>query len=130
MPNINLAFSVIFVVALVGMVGTKLWLASRQIRHVAANRLSVPSQFLQSIPLAAHQRAADYTVERTRLTMIEVVIGAALLIALTLLGGVQQIELAVSDWLGRGYVGQMALVAIVVAITGIVDLPFDYIRHF
>ena len=91
MPNINLAFSVIFVVALVGMVGTKLWLASRQIRHVAANRLSVPSQFLQSIPLAAHQRAADYTVERTRLTMIEVVIGAALLFnaCFILISGIQ-----------------------------------------
>src|SRR5476649_2867073 len=130
MSNFNLAFSIVFVVALVGMVGTKLWLASRQIRHVVAHRKDVPPQFLQTIPLAAHQRAADYTVERTRLTMVEVVISAALLIVLTLLGGIQQIELAVSDWLGRGYVGQMALVAIVVAITSVVDLPFDYIRHF
>ena len=130
MSNFNLAFSVVFVVALVGMVGTKLWLASRQIRHVVAHRKDVPPQFLQTIPLAAHQRAADYTVERTRLTMVEVVISAALLIVLTLLGGIQQIELTVSDWLGRGYVGQMALVAIVVAITSVVDLPFDYIRHF
>src|ERR1700710_1934127 len=130
MSNMNLAFSVVFVVALVAMVGTKLWLASRQIRHVAAHRAQVPPQFTHTIALAAHQRAADYTVERTRLTMVEVVISAALLVALTLLGGIQQIELAVSDSLGRGYVGQMALVAIVVAITSVVDLPFDYIRHF
>src|ERR1700682_4216246 len=109
MSNINLAFSVVFVVALVGMVGTKLWLASRQIRHVAAHRKDVPVQFLQTIPLAAHQRAADYTVERTRLTMVEVVVSAALLIALTLLAGIQQIDLAVTDWLGRGYVVQVAV---------------------
>src|SRR6202051_5350211 len=130
MSNINLAFSVVFVVALVGMVGTKLWLASRQTRPAAPHRKDVPVQFLQTIPLAAHQRAADYTVERTRLTMVEVVVSAALLIALTLLGGIQQIDLAVTDWLGRGYVGQMALVAIGVAITGVGDLPFDYLRPF
>lgn len=130
MSNLNLVFSAVFIVALVAMVGTKLWLASRQIRHVAANRNDVPQQFTGTIPLAAHQRAADYTVERTRLTMIEVVVSAAVLIALTLLGGVQQLDLAISDWLGRGYVGQIALVAAVVAITSLIDLPFDYVRHF
>jgi len=130
MSNLNLVFSAVFVVALVAMVGTKLWLASRQIRHVAANRNDVPQQFTGTIPLAAHQRAADYTVERTRLTMIEVVVSAAVLIALTLLGGVQQLDLAISDWLGRGYAGQIALVAAVVAITSLIDLPFDYARHF
>jgi hypothetical protein len=33
------------------------------------------------------------------------------LIGLTLLGGVQALDLAISDWLGRGYAGQIALVA-------------------
>jgi len=83
-----------------------------------------------TIALAAHQRAADYTVERTRLTMIEIVVGAALLIGLTLLGGVQALDLAITDWLGRGYIGQIALVAAVIAITSAVDLPFDYYRQF
>jgi STE24 endopeptidase len=130
MSNLNLMVSVVFVVALVAMVGTKLWLASRQIRHVAANRNQVPQQFTGTIALAAHQRAADYTVERTRLTMIEVVVSAAVLVALTLLGGVQQLDLAISGWLGRGYLGQIALVGSVIAITSLIDLPFDYIRHF
>ena len=35
-----------------------------------------------------------------------------------------------SGWLGRGYLGQIVLVASVIAITSLVDLPFDYIRHF
>ncbi|WP_025600326.1 M48 family metallopeptidase [Burkholderia sp. WSM2230] len=126
----TLYFTVLFVVAVVAMVGTKLWLASRQIRFVAGHREQVPSQFAGTIALAAHQRAADYTVERTRLTMIEIVVGAALLIGLTLLGGVQALDLALTDWLGRGYIGQIALVAAVIAITGAVDLPFDYYRQF
>ncbi|NPT56465.1 M48 family metallopeptidase [Paraburkholderia elongata] len=126
----TLYFTVLFVVAVVAMVGTKLWLASRQIRFVAGHREKVPSQFAGTIALTAHQRAADYTVERTRLTMIEVVVGAAVLIGLTLLGGVQALDLAISDWLGRGYAGQIALVAAVIAITGVIDLPFEYYRQF
>ncbi|MFT4070184.1 M48 family metallopeptidase [Paraburkholderia sp.] len=126
----TLYFTVLFVVAVVAMVGTKLWLASRQIRFVAAHREQVPSQFANTIALTAHQRAADYTVERTRLAMIEIVVGAAVLIWLTLLGGVQTLDLAISDWLGRGYVGQIALVAAVIAITSAIDLPFDYYRQF
>jgi STE24 endopeptidase len=126
----TLYFTVLFAVAVVAMVGTKLWLASRQIRFVAAHRGQVPGQFAGTIALTAHQRAADYTVERTRLTMIEIVVGAAVLIGLTLLGGVQALDLAISDWLGRGYVGQIALIAAVIAITGVIDLPFDYYRQF
>ncbi|MFM0060787.1 M48 family metallopeptidase [Paraburkholderia phytofirmans] len=126
----TLYFTVLFVVAVVAMVGTKLWLASRQIRFVARHREQVPSQFAGTIALTAHQRAADYTVERTRLTMIEIVVSAAVLIGLTLLGGVQALDLGISDWLGRGYIGQIALVAAVIAITSVIDLPFDYYRQF
>ncbi len=126
----TLYFTVLFVIAVVAMVGTKLWLASRQIRFVAGHREQVPSQFAGTIALTAHQRAADYTVERTRLTMIEIVVGAAVLIGLTLLGGVQALDLAISDWLGRGYAGQIALVAAVIAITSAIDLPFEYYRQF
>jgi STE24 endopeptidase len=126
----TLYFTVLFVIAVVAMVGTKLWLASRQIRFVAAHREQVPSQFSGTIALTAHQRAADYTVERTRLTMIEIVVSAAVLIGLTLLGGVQLIDLAISDWFGRGYVGQIALIVAVMAVTGVIDLPFEYYKQF
>jgi STE24 endopeptidase len=128
MPALD--FTVLFAVMVVAMVATKLWLASRQIRFVAAHRDAVPGQFAETIPVAAHQRAADYTVVRTRLSMFEIVVGAAVLIALTLLGGVQAIDRAVSGWLGEGYAGQIALVAAVVVVTSIIDLPFDYYRQF
>jgi STE24 endopeptidase len=126
----SLYFTVLFAIAVVAMVCTKLWLASRQIRFVAAHREQVPGQFAGSIALTAHQRAADYTVERTRLTMLEIVVSAAVLIGLTLLGGVQVLDLAISDWLGRGYIGQIALIGAVIVITSVIDLPFDYYRQF
>ena len=126
----TLTFTVLFVAAVLAMVGTKLWLASRQIRFVAAHRGQVPEQFAGTIALAAHQRAADYTIERTRLTMLEVIVSAAVLIALTLLGGVAAINGLVSNWLGESYLGQIGLVAVVIAITSAIDLPFDYYRQF
>ncbi|MPW17164.1 M48 family metalloprotease [Paraburkholderia sp. CNPSo 3157] len=126
----TLYFTVLFVIAVAAMVGMKLWLASRQVRFVAAHRERVPQQFAGTIALSAHQRAADYTIERTRLTMMEIIVSAAVLIVLTLLGGVQILDIAIGDWFGQGYIGQIALVAAVIAITSAVDLPFDYYRQF
>ncbi|MGZ7173052.1 M48 family metallopeptidase [Burkholderia gladioli] len=123
-------FTLLFAAAILAMVGTKLWLATRQIRFVAAHRDAVPAQFRDTIPLTAHQRAADYTVARTRLTMLQIVAGAVLLIALTLLGGVGAIDHALRGWLGGGYGQQILLIAAVLLITSAVEIPFDYVRQF
>ncbi|MBN3791318.1 M48 family metallopeptidase [Burkholderia sp. Ac-20353] len=124
------SFTLLFALAVLAMVVTKLWLASRQIRFVAAHRNRVPAQFSATIPLSAHQRAADYTVERTRLTMVEIVVSAAVLVGLTLLGGVGALDTLLSGWFGRGYGQQVALVGAVFAITSVIDVPFEYYRQF
>ncbi|WP_176046806.1 M48 family metallopeptidase [Burkholderia sp. BCC1644] len=124
------SFTLLFAIAVLAMVVTKLWLASRQIRFVAAHRNGVPAQFSATIPLTAHQRAADYTVERTRLTMLEIVVSAAVLVGLTLLGGVGALDTLLTGWLGRGYGQQVALVAAVLVITSVIDVPFEYYRQF
>ncbi|BBE08999.1 integral membrane protease protein [Mycoavidus cysteinexigens] len=122
--------TIFFMLALIAMVSTKLWLATRQIRYVTFHRNAVPVQFASTISLAAHQRAADYTVARTHLANAETVTGAIVLFALTLLGGLQALSTAVSGWFGHGYAGQIALVASVLVLLSLIDLPFDYIRHF
>lgn len=66
------AFTTVFLIALVLMAATRLWLAARQIRHVARHRDTVPAQFAESITLDMHRKAADYTIARTRLAMLEV----------------------------------------------------------
>ncbi|KVG05276.1 peptidase M48 [Burkholderia vietnamiensis] len=124
------SFTLLFAIAVLAMVVTKLWLASRQIRFVAAHRNGVPVQFSATIALSAHQRAADYTVERTRLAMAEIVVSAAVLVGLTLLGGVGALDTLLTGWFGRGYGQQVALVAAVLAITSVIDVPFEYYRQF
>ena len=63
----SLGFSVLFVVFFALTLGVPFWLANRHIRHVLRHRASVPAEFAPKVPLAAHQKAADYTVARTRL---------------------------------------------------------------
>jgi STE24 endopeptidase len=124
------AFTVLFVFFLLLMIGLKFWLASRQIRHVARNAQAVPAQFAERVSLDAHRKAAAYTIARQRLAMLETAVGVALLVALTLLGGVQLIATAVTDWLGSALAAQVAIVASVAVILGAVDLPFEWYRQF
>jgi STE24 endopeptidase len=124
------AFTLMFVAFLVAMVAIKFWLASRQVRHVSAHAGSVPEQFAERVSIEAHRKAAAYTVARQRLGMIETGVGAILLLALTLLGGVQAISDALAAWSGRGFMFQLLLVAVVMAVVSVVDLPFSWYRQF
>jgi STE24 endopeptidase len=124
------AFTSLFVLFLLLMVGLRFWLAARQIRHVARNAKAVPTQFAERVSLTAHRKAAAYTIARQRLGMLEATAGAGLLVALTLLGGVQAIAATVAAGLGNGLVAQVAIVACIALVLGAVDLPFDWYRQF
>ena len=85
----GVAFNWVFLGVLLAATATRLWLARRQIRHVLAHRAAVPATFAESIPLAAHHKAADYTVAKARLGMVDITLGAVVLLAFTLAGGIQ-----------------------------------------
>lgn len=122
--------SLSFVGFLLLMVGLKYWLSWRHVRHVARHAGAVPPQFAGRVSLEAHRKAADYTIAKTRFGLLETAVGAAILVGLTLLGGLQWISDAVSGWIGRGFAFQLALVAIAVLLLAIVDLPFSWFRQF
>src|SRR4029079_7779037 len=82
-------FTWLFLAALALATGTRLWLTARQSRYVSAHRDAVPESFAGAIPLAAHQKAADYTVAKTRLAMVDACISVALVLALTYGGALQ-----------------------------------------
>src|SRR5690606_20692764 len=125
-----MAFTLLFVVVLTVGVLTRLWLAGRQIRHVARHRHAVPAVFSHRISLTSHQRAADYTVARVRLGMVETVVDAAVLICLTLLGGLQWLAEASYAVPGGDIVRQLVFIAAVMAIISLVNLPFTLWRQF
>ena len=123
-------FTLIFVVALAASVLLKLWLATRQIRHVATHRDQVPALFADRISLAAHHKAADYTIAKTRFGLLELALGTALLLGWTLLGGLDTLNGWLYSLMPVGLWQQLALVAGFALIGGLIDLPFSYYKTF
>jgi len=119
-----------FAAALLLGLALKFWLATRQIRHVARRRAAVPAPFAERISLAAHQKAADYTVTKARLGMLELTLGAAMLMGWTLLGGLDTLNQALLAVQGGGMWQQMALLVAFAAISGLIDLPLSLYQTF
>ena len=89
------------------------------------------SEFAASITLEAHQKAADYTVAKTRLGMIDTVIGALLALGFTLGGGLQWLDEAWRPaFAPGGYAHGIALIFSVIVISTIFELPLDIYRTF
>lgn len=125
------AFAALFLAALALSTATRLWLASRQVRHVRAHRGAVPDSFAGAIPLEAHQKAADYTVAKVKVGIVDVVLDAAVLLLLTF-GGVLQL---LSDFWGRQMTTDSlahgtALILSVFLLQGALSIPLDLYRTF
>jgi STE24 endopeptidase len=125
-----LLFTFAFALALAAGLVVKLWLATRQVRHVARHRDAVPAAFAQAITLAAHQKAADYTVAKTRFGLLEMAWGTAVLLGWTLLGGLDLLNKLLMDWVGGGMLQQLALLSAFALISGLLDLPFTLWQTF
>jgi STE24 endopeptidase len=122
-----------FVAALMLSLLAKLWLATRQMRHVAAHRHAVPAAFAGSVPLEAHQRAADYTLAKGRLGLATTAIGTATVVGWTLLGGLDALTTSLRDALlpAHGAMAyQLALLVAVSLIGGLIDLPAEWYATF
>ena len=119
MTNPSLTLTVLLAAALVANLFTKLWLSTRQVQHVSAHRAQVPAAFAQTISLEAHQKAADYTLAKSRIGLIDLGIDAMTLLGWTLLGGLDALNQVTLDWLGTGMTQQVVLVVSFVAVSNL-----------
>jgi STE24 endopeptidase len=124
----SLLLTSLFAAAIVVSFVLKTWLAMRQMRHVAAHRGTVPAAFAGTVSLEAHHKAADYTLARSRFGLITLAFGTAVLLAWTLLGGLDALNGWVRDAVQPRFGSmayQLALLGAVAAIGGIVEMPLD-----
>jgi len=126
----SLGLTALFAAALGLGLLLRFWLTSRQIRHVAQHREAVPAAFAQTITLAAHQKAADYTLAKARLGLLEMALGAAVLLGWTLLGGLSALNQDLAQAMGHGMLQQLALLIAFVAVSGAIDLPLSWYQTF
>jgi STE24 endopeptidase len=122
-----------FAAALLLSLAAQLWLATRQMRHVAAHRNHLPPAFAATVTLDAHRRAADYTLAKGRLGLVATAFGGAVLLGWTLLGGLDALNVALRDallprWGGMAY--QLALLTAFALISALIDLPLEWWTTF
>ena len=130
MMNPSLAMTLTLAVLLVANLLTKLWLSGRQVRHVAQHRAQVPAAFAYTISLDAHQKAADYTMAKSRVGVADLGLDAVTLMAWTLLGGLDLLNQVTLDWIGEGMGQQIALVMSFSLIGGLIGLPLSLFQTF
>jgi STE24 endopeptidase len=128
--NASLTLTLTLAVALVAHVALKLWLNARQVRHVAAHRSAIPAAYAQTIGLADHQKAADYTLAKAKLSQIDIVLDAAVLVGWTLLGGLDALNQLLLGWMGPGMAQQVALIVAFMVIGGVIGLPLSLVQTF
>lgn len=135
MPTTNelspsMLLTLAFAIALALQLLVQLWLNTRQVRYVAQHRHEVPQSFASHISLAAHQKAADYTLAKARFGLLHMAWGAVILLGWTLLGGLNALQGALLQWMEPGMVQQLVLLAAFAAISGLLDLPFSLHQTF
>jgi len=120
----------LFVIAVCASVGVRLWLTLRQVAAVRAHRDRVPLPFAGAIPIEDHRKAADYTAAHGRLSIIDTLLDAGVLLALTVGGGIAALD---RFWRAAGLEGPTLGVAVIVAVlllTTLVSLPLSIWRTF
>jgi STE24 endopeptidase len=124
-------FTITFVSLLIATTFVRIWLARRHIDYVQANRGQVPAAFKENITLDAHQKAADYSTAKTKLVIIEAVVQALLLTALTLGGGLQLLDDIWRNILTTQEIIRGALmICSAMLVSSFIDLPFEYYKTF
>ena len=93
-------FTALFLLALALSTGIEYWLSRRQAAYVASHRESVPGAFQDKVSLDAHRKAADYTIDKSRLGDVDRALGVAVLLLFTLGGGIAALR---SVWEGLGW---------------------------
>ncbi|MFZ4498143.1 MAG: M48 family metallopeptidase, partial [Burkholderiales bacterium] len=125
------AITQLFILLITSVTLIRLWLARRQIAHVAAHRDRVPPAFATAVGDEAHARAADYTVAKTRHAMHELLLGTGLLLALTVGGGIGWLDAQIAAQLGGdGLLHGLLLIGAVMLVAGVAELPLSWQRVF
>ncbi|HEX7116187.1 MAG TPA: M48 family metallopeptidase [Steroidobacter sp.] len=123
-------FAALFAALLLAATFTRSWLTQRQVAAVRRHRNQVPEAFKDQIDLASHQKAADYTVARARISRWDTLLDAAITVVLTLGGGIQLIDQA---WraagLGPLWHGTAVVLSTLLAVSA-VSLPLSIWRTF
>jgi len=108
----------------------QLWLFLRQEKYVFQHRNNVPELFRGHISLESHQKAADYTIAKTHLLLIEEIFTALVFLFWTIGGSLNSLDnfwrayISTPIWIGAAFIISFSLSM------SILDLPLAIYRTF
>ncbi len=123
-------FTLVFLAATGLTTALQVWLARRHVAHILAHKACVPAVFSDKIGLAAHQKAADYTVAKTRLSFVQITVEVIVLLAFTLGGGIEQLARAWHGVFQSPLLEGAALILSTLVLMGALDIPLSLYRTF
>jgi STE24 endopeptidase len=124
------SFTLLFLIALAICYSVQFWLAKRQSSHVADHRAAVPEAFKDRVSLEAHQKAADYTIEKGKLGIIDSIIGIVVLLLLTLGGGINATFQYWMVQITSPLLAGIAALATIFLVITLVDIPTSLYQTF
>ncbi len=123
-------FTILFLVMLASSLAIRLWLAHRQISHILAHRSSVPDAFEGKISLEEHQKAADYTVTKTRFGRWPTFYDAGLLLVWTLGGGLEWLDQTAAGLELSPIATGIGVMVVFMLVSSLLELPFSVYSTF
>lgn len=123
-------FTYLFLFCLTASIVTQWILVQRHCKHIRANRAQVPADFSDKIPVESHHKAADYTQAKVKTGLAELVVGAVIILAWTLGGGLQFLDNHIRALgLTEIYTGTLFILGVFL-ISSILDIPMSLYRTF
>ena len=124
------SFTLLFLLFLLASVTVRLWLSQRQLNHIQLHRNKVPEEFSDKIKLEDHQKAADYSCTKLRVGRVSLAWETVWLLFWTVGGGLNALDLWWADYQFAALLNGIAVIASLVILTSIIDLPFSLYHTF
>lgn len=128
--NSAAAFEIVFILFLFGTFVLKYYLDRRQVQSILRNRGAVPLAFAGKISLEAHQKAADYSVERIKFGQLTRITDLGFVLIATFGGLIQWIYGEVYGWFGADILAQIVIILGYALLSSLIDLPFSWYSTF
>ena len=126
----SLTFYYLFIFLLITTTIFQVWLTKRHIAHIYKNKVKVPTAFAETISILDHKKAADYTIAKSNIGVIDLIIQAIFLYLLTLGGGINILTGIFSSLINNELViGAMVIISVML-ISSLVDLPLSIYKTF
>jgi len=126
----SLTFYYLFLFLLVTTTIFQVWLTTRNIAYVDKNKTKVPTVFSKTISISDHRKAADYTISKSKIGIIDLFIQAIFLYLLTLGGGINILTNTFASLINNELVIGTIVIISVIFISSLIDLPLSIYKTF